>query len=96
MQLDRQTPASLAKEDGEHDAVLITPNTYTATQLVEGLPVSAYTKIAATIAPPSVSLAAASLRMGADWQFDKNYGRGQVFNPLQPLYPLRLLALESL
>lgn len=25
--------------------------------------------------------------MGADWQFDKNYGRGQVFNPLQPLYP---------
>lgn len=86
MQLDRQTPASLAREDGEHDAVLITPNTYTATQLVEGLPVSAYTKIAATIAPPSVSLAAASLRVGADWQFDKNYGRGQVFNPLQPLY----------
>ena len=87
VQLDRQTPASLAREDGEHDAVLITPNTYTATQLVEGLPVSAYTKIAATIAPPSVSLATASLRVGADWQFDKNYGRGQVFNPLQPLYP---------
>lgn len=87
VQLDRETPAATSREEGEHDAVLITPYTYTATQTVEGVPVSAYVKASATIAPPTPRLTDVSLKIGADWQFDKNYGEGQKFNPLQPLYP---------
>lgn len=87
VQLDRDTPASTSREEGEHDAVLIYPYTYTATQRVEGLPLSIYAKASMTIAPPKPKLVDASLKIGADWQFDKNYGEGQIFNPLLPLYP---------
>ena len=87
VQLDRATPAATSTVTGESDAILITPYTYTATQTVDGRPFSAYAKLQADFAVPRMGRASLRLKTGADWQADKNYGDGQVFDPLHPLYP---------
>lgn len=87
VQLDGETAAATTTTSGEHDAVIISPYTYTATQSVEGIPVSLYAKANALLALPRLHPASMSLKVGADWQLDKNYGDGQVFDPYHPVYP---------
>ena len=86
VQLNRETPAATTTTDGEHDAVLIYPYTYTANQKVDGQPFSLYAKVNTSLAFP-LNGASNELKLGADWQLDKNYGDGQKFNQLNPLYP---------
>lgn len=86
VQLDRDTPAATSTKDGEGDAVLIQPYTYTATQKVDGRPFSGFVKMNATFGIPSRTVSN-SLKVGADWLIDKNYGKGQIFDTLNPLYP---------
>ena len=86
VQLNRETPAATTTTDGEHDAVLIYPYTYTANQKVDGQPFSLYAKVNTSLAFP-LNGASNELKLGADWQLDKNYGDGQIFNQLNPLYP---------
>lgn len=87
VQLSSETPAATSRTEGEADAVLIQPYKYTATQKVDGLPVSLYAKLSAELGLPRRSPVAATLRLGADWQMDKNYGDGQLYDALHPLYP---------
>ncbi len=87
VQLSGETPAATSRTEGEADAVLITPYKYTATQTVEGIPVGIYAKLSAELGLPSLRTVTHALRLGADWQMDKNYGRGQIFDERQPLYP---------
>lgn len=87
VQLDRETPAATSTTDGEADAVLISPYTYTGTQAVDGKPLNVYAKLGADFALPQHSAFSFKLKTGADWQMDKNYGDGQIFDQLHPLYP---------
>ncbi len=87
VQLNSETPAATSRVEGEADAVLISPYTYTATQSVDGKPVSLFAKVYADFALPRFTPAELKLKAGGDWQMDKNYGDGQVFDPLHPLYP---------
>lgn len=86
VQLSRETPAATSTHEGESDAVLISPYTYTATHKVDGKPFSAFAKINAVWMFPLGRLTNHT-KAGIDWQMDKNYGGGQLFNPLNPLYP---------
>lgn len=61
-------------EAGEYDAVII-PASYDATLLVDGKPFYGYAK-AIAIFNADTERSRNTLRVGADWSMDKNYGRG--------------------
>lgn len=86
VQLSTETPTALTNKDGESDATFIFPYTYTGSQTVDGKPFNVFLKANGTFAFPLKKLTN-SLLLGVDFQVDKNYGRGQEFDPLFPLYP---------
>ena len=85
VQLQRETPAATTLAEGESNAVLL-PFTYTATQDVDGKPFNLFAKLNAHFQLPTHRISN-TLLIGIDWNMDKNYGHGQVFDPLRPLYP---------
>lgn len=85
IQLQRTTVAATNHEEGEADALLL-PWKYMADHEVEGKPLNIYAKLSARLQIPTTRLSNALL-LGIDWNMDKNYGRGQVFDPERPLYP---------
>ena len=72
-------------ERGEYDAVII-PASYDATLLVDGKPFYGYAKAVATF-NADTERSRNTLRVGADWSMDKNYGRGLVFDVARPFSP---------
>lgn len=84
VQLSRMTVAPLSKEEGENDAVIL-PFKYIGHHKVEGMPLNAFAKLNARLQVPNNTVSN-TLLVGADWNLDKNYGRGQVFDPLKPVY----------
>ena len=85
VQVDHAQPAALTRDEGESQAILIYPYTYTGRHKVDGRPLSLFAKAQADFAVP-VTWMSNMLKVGLDWQFDKNYGDGQVFDPYFPLY----------
>lgn len=85
IQLQQTTPVVFAMQNGESDAYIL-PYKYVATQKVDGKPISVYAKINSSWSVPS-KLLKNKLLVGGDWHFDKNYGRGQLFDAMRPLYP---------
>ena len=84
MQLSRMTVAPTSMQEGENDAYIL-PYRYMGHHKTEGKPLNAYAKLNAHLQVPSRSVSN-TLLLGADWNMDKNLGRGQVFNPLTPVY----------
>ena len=84
VQLSRMTVAPLSKEEGENDAYIL-PYKYIGHHEVEGKPVNAYVKLNARLQIPN-NRVSNSLLLGADWNLDKNLGRGQMFDPMKPVY----------
>ena len=72
-------------EAGEYDAVII-PASYDATLLVDGKPFYGYAKAIAFF-NADTERSRNTLRVGADWSMDKNYGRGRVFGVARPFSP---------
>lgn len=85
VQVDHAQPTAITREEGESQAVLIYPYTYTGRHQVDGRPLSLFAKAQADFSMP-VSWMSNRLKVGIDWQMDKNYGDGQVFDPMFPLY----------
>ena len=85
VQLQRMQVAATTTSEGESDAVIL-PYKYTARHSVDGKPLHLFFKANARFQVPN-RLLANSLLVGADWNMDKNYGDGQVFDPALPLYP---------
>lgn len=86
VQVDHAQPAALSREEGESQAVLIYPYTYTGRHTVDDRPSSVFAK-AQTVFSAPVAWMSNQLKVGADWQWDKNLGDGQLFDPYFPLYP---------
>lgn len=85
IQLSRMTPATITTTEGESNAVIL-PYTYYGTQEADGKPFNIYIKLKAKFRVPSQKISN-TLLIGSDWNLDKNYGKGQVFDGLHPLYP---------
>ena len=85
IQLRRATIAATSVEPGESDAVIL-PYSYTTKHEVEGKPFNLFVKVNAKLQVPSQKVFNALL-LGIDWNVDKNYGKGQIFDPTLPLYP---------
>lgn len=92
--LQSMTGAVLNYDEGEYDA-LILPYVYDATQDVDGKPLNVFVKLNARLQIPSRKVAN-TLLIGADWNVDKNYGSGQVFDPERPVYPTSQIRMRSL
>lgn len=86
VQVDHGQPAALSREEGESQAVLIYPYTYTGRHEVDDRPTNIFAKAQSVFSLP-VTWMTDQLKVGADWQWDKNMGEGQVFDPYFPLYP---------
>lgn len=84
VQLSRMTVAPLSKEEGENDAYIL-PIKYIGHHEVDGNPMNAFIKLNARLQIPS-NIVSNTLLVGTDWNLDKNLGRGQVFDPLTPVY----------
>ena len=84
VQLSRMTVAPLSKVEGENDAYIL-PYKYIGHHEVDGKPLNAYTKLNARLQIPNNKVSN-TLLIGADWNLDKNLGRGQVFDPYKPVY----------
>lgn len=90
--IDRRRFVSISKpmaapvntEAGEFDAVPLDAS-YTAEMTVEGRPMSAYVKAAATFAAATDN-SRNTFIAGGDWSMDKNFGRGQVVDLAHPLF----------
>lgn len=85
VQLSRMTVAPLSWEQGENDAYIL-PFKYLGHQEVDGKPMNAYSKVNVRLQVPN-NVVSNTLLLGADWNMDKNLGRGQVFDPHTPVYP---------
>ena len=85
IQLRRATIAATSMEPGESDAVIL-PYSYTTTHKVDGKPFNLFMKVNVKLQVPSTKVSN-SLMLGVDWNVDKNYGKGQIFDPTLPLYP---------
>ena len=70
-------------EEGVHDATLIFSE-YEASFLSDGKPFTAYAKAKANFALTTGALTS-NLLAGADWNYAKNFGRGQVYDLSRPL-----------
>lgn len=73
----------MTSEEGVHDAALIFSE-YEASFLSDGKPFTAYAKAKANFALTTGALTS-NLLAGADWNYAKNFGRGQVYDLSRPL-----------
>lgn len=92
--LQSLTGAMLNKEEGDYDA-LILPYVYDASQDVDGKPLNVFLKANARLQIPSTRMAN-TLLLGTDWNIDKNYGDGHIFDPERPVYPSSQIRMRSL
>ena len=75
----------LSTEEGVHDGTFLTPQ-YVARGGVESNPFYAYAKLVARFGVSGIH-ARHNMILGADWQMNKNYGAGQIYDPLHPISP---------
>ena len=84
VQLSSQTAVTQMRTDGESEGIIL-PYKYTAYHNVEGKPFNAFAKLNAKFQVPS-SVVSNTFMIGTDWNMDKNYGRGQIYDETRPLY----------
>ncbi len=80
----RAAIAPISNSEGVHDGVFILEE-YIADYLSEGKPLSLFAKLGLNGNLPVWSQATHAWKAGAEWNHSKNYGRGQVYDPMKPL-----------
>lgn len=83
--LSRDMAASTSLEEGEHDGVFL-PYHYIANVTVDGKPLNLYAKLKGLFGMKAGNLSQ-SVNAGLEWKMDKNYGRGQEYDPSRPVSP---------
>lgn len=80
----RPLVAPVSMDEGVNDGTFILDE-YIADYLSDGRPFSAYCKLALNGKLPGTDLLWQNYKLGADWSMSKNYGHGQVYDPMRPL-----------
>ena len=81
--VDRDTPAPLTEENGEYDGTYL-PSTYVARHQVKGMPFYSNLRLEGN-AQKTMGALSHVLTMGVEWQYNKNFGQGQVYDYLRPI-----------
>ena len=80
--LSRAMAAPNSNEAGEHDGVFL-PFQFVGTQKVDNRPFGAYVRLTGNFRL-FIAKTRQELKIGTDWQMDKNFGEGQLYDPLRP------------
>ncbi len=83
--LSRDIAASTSLEEGTHDGVFL-PYHYISNVTVDGRPLNLYAKLKGLFGL-TTGIVSQSLNAGLEWKMDKNYGRGQEYDPAKPISP---------
>lgn len=83
--LSRDMAASTSLSEGEHDGIYL-PYHYISNVTVDGKPLNLYTKLKG-IFGVTTGKVAQNINAGLEWKMDKNYGRGQEYDPSRPISP---------
>ncbi len=84
--LGSTVPLSTSLTEGEHDVVTL-PSRYEATLKVDGKPFYAYVKALSRFRVKGGSATSHDFKIGVEWNMDKNYGKGVIFDPYHPFSP---------
>ena len=68
-----------SNEAGEHDGVFL-PFQFVGTQKVDNRPFGAYVRLTGNFRL-FIAKTRQELKIGTDWQMDKNFGEGQLYDP---------------
>ncbi len=83
--LNRPVPLPTGMANGEHDAELL-PYKYTADVAVDGKPMNAFVKAVLGLGGKTGGVRHSG-KVGLDWKYDKNWGKGQIYDITRPLNP---------
>lgn len=83
--LSRDIAVSTIREEGEHDGNFL-PYQYMANVVVDGRPFNAFAKLKALFETETAGIRHL-INIGTEWKMEKNYGNGQVYDPLRPITP---------
>lgn len=83
--LSRDMAASTSLEEGEHDGLYL-PYHYISNVTVDGKPLNLFAKMKGVLAMTTGRMGH-NINAGAEWKMDKNYGRGQQYDPARPISP---------
>lgn len=83
--LNRPVPLPTGMVPGEHDAELL-PFRYTADVAVDGKPMNAFVKAVLGLGGKTGRVQHTG-KVGLDWKYDKNWGKGQIYDITRPLNP---------
>lgn len=83
--LSRNMAASTSLEEGEHDGLYL-PYHYISNVTVDGKPLNLFAKMKGVFAMTTGRMGH-NINAGAEWKMDKNYGRGQQYDPARPISP---------
>lgn len=83
--LSRDMAASTSLEEGEHDGLYL-PYHYISNVTVDGKPLNLFAKMKGVFAMTTGRMGH-NINAGAEWKMDKNYGRGQQYDPARPITP---------
>lgn len=81
--LNRPVPLPTGMVNGEHDAEML-PYRYTAYVAVDGKPMNAFIKAVLGLGGYTGSVQHTG-KAGLDWKYDKNWGKGQIYDITRPL-----------
>lgn len=85
VQVNGPTAVPNTLKEGVSDGIFLSPQ-YISHLLVDGKPIDAYTKLTANFGW-RINKITNDLKTGAEWNYSKNNGLGQVFNPTTPPSP---------
>ncbi|MDD6210604.1 MAG: carboxypeptidase-like regulatory domain-containing protein [Bacteroidales bacterium] len=75
-----------SKEEGEHDGLYL-PYQYTADYVSDGKPFNSFLKAKGTFNANTFGIIN-NIKIGGEWNYAKNFGKGQIYDPTRPLNPI--------
>lgn len=85
VQISNPTAIPNSTEQGEHDGIYLTPQ-YISELMVDGKPMDAYFKVTGDFKTRFLRISHA-IKLGTEWNYAKNNGKGQVYDPTHPPTP---------
>ncbi|WP_298064127.1 TonB-dependent receptor [uncultured Rikenella sp.] len=84
--LNRAVPLPIGMVNGEERDAELLPYRYTADVAVDGRPMNAFVKAVLGLGGTTGGVQHTA-KAGVDWKYDKNWGRGQIYDITRPLVP---------
>ncbi|MBN2611428.1 MAG: carboxypeptidase-like regulatory domain-containing protein [Bacteroidales bacterium] len=79
-------PQPISMCEGESNAVYL-DNGYESWLKVDGKPLNLFSRISFSMSIPIKKIIRNNLSMGIEWKYDKNFGKGEQYDLIRPMFP---------